>query len=83
MVPGLFFTALAQLDRALDYESGGWEFESLRWCQFSLCSSKVEHPADNRETLDRYHPQGPVDNIVKMSYNRFFTQEHSMKHAKP
>ena len=28
---GLFFTALAQLDRALDYESGGWEFESLRW----------------------------------------------------
>ena len=50
---------------------------------YSLCSSKVEHPADNRETLDRYHPQGPVDNIVKMLYNRFFTQEHSMKHAKP
>lgn len=32
-VPGQFFTALAQLDRALDYESGGWEFESLRWYQ--------------------------------------------------
>ena len=28
----------------------------------SLRSSKVEHTADNRETLDRYHPQGPVDN---------------------
>ena len=54
-----FFTALAQLDRALDYESGGWEFESLRWCQFSSCSSKVEHTADNRATLDRYHPRGP------------------------
>ena len=106
-----FFTALAQLDRALDYESGGWEFESLRWCHFfvgdwcsgstgdfeslgtssilvsparySLCSSKVEHPADNRETLDRYHPQGPVDNKLEMLYNRFFTQELSMKHAKP
>ena len=31
-----FFTALAQLDRALDYESGGWEFESLRWYHFLL-----------------------------------------------
>ena len=36
LVPGQFFTALAQLDRALDYESGGWEFESLRWYHLLL-----------------------------------------------
>ena len=59
LVPGMFFTTLAQLNRALGYELRGREFESLRWCQFSSCSSKVEHTADNRETLDRYHPRGP------------------------
>ena len=39
---GLFFTALAQLDRALDYESGGWEFESLRWYH-SLTRDYIEN----------------------------------------
>jgi hypothetical protein len=28
-------------------------------CHFSLCSSKAEHAADNRETVGRYHAQGP------------------------
>ena len=38
------FTALAQLDRALDYESGGWEFESLRWYHllYGVCRQVVK-----------------------------------------
>ena len=31
-----------------------WEFDSLRALQIYPVSSKVEHPADNRETEDRY-----------------------------
>ena len=27
--------------------------------KFSFCSSKVEHTTDNRETMDRYHAEGP------------------------
>ncbi len=44
LVPGQFFTALAQLDRALDYESGGWEFESLRWYHllYGVCRQVVK-----------------------------------------
>jgi hypothetical protein len=68
-----FFTALAQLDRALDYESGGWEFESLRWYQSLPRSSEEEHSLDKRKA-----------DISKLSVATiFFTQEHSMKHAKP
>ena len=35
---------VAQLDRASDYESGGWEFESLRAHHYSLFSKKTVLP---------------------------------------
>lgn len=49
LVTGQFFTALAQLDRALDYESRGWEFESLRWYQSLPRNSEAEYSLDKRE----------------------------------
>jgi hypothetical protein len=36
---------------------------------YSLRSSKVEHTADNRETLDRYHPQGPFFDLDLYKYS--------------
>ncbi len=32
----------------------------VRYSPPSFRSSKVEHPADNRETMDRYHSKGPI-----------------------
>ena len=73
LVPGLFFTTLAQLNRALGYELRGREFESLRWCQILPRNSEAEYRLD----------KAGVD-ISKLSVaTKFFTQEHSMKHAKP
>ena len=32
-----------------------------------FCSSKVEHSTDNRETLDRYHPEAPFAPVTPLA----------------
>jgi hypothetical protein len=39
---------VAQLDRAPDYESGGWEFESLRARHFSMAYQDQSSPITMR-----------------------------------